>query len=221
MSGYFLEFNRIAAADVCNWLFRLEAELNGDGTKGKSSGKGEVNISLSLSAFADLSIIDPKATVAQKKVDSLPKRVQHLSETSDCGSTDSSTCDFWVDECDLLQEMFPDSSLLEVRQCVTIANGDLEKATQILLYRQENDQSIVVPNNTLTTPKPHSKIDDAELKNRIIARWVETDMNGYGIHWYTDEMIGCSLESLATFSFTLSKPIQILVRGQKCAKQRV
>ena len=43
-----------------------------------------------------------------------PKRVQHLSETSDCGSTDSSNCDLYIDECDALQEMFPESSLIEV-----------------------------------------------------------------------------------------------------------
>lgn len=42
------------------------------------------------------------------------KRTQHLSETSDGGSTDSSGCDFFSDECDVLQEMFADSSFLEV-----------------------------------------------------------------------------------------------------------
>lgn len=43
------------------------------------------------------------------------KRIQHLSETSDGGgSTDSSNCDFFSDECDVLQEMFADSSFLEV-----------------------------------------------------------------------------------------------------------
>lgn len=42
------------------------------------------------------------------------KRTQHLSETSDGGSTDSSGCDYFSDECDVLQEMFPESSFLEV-----------------------------------------------------------------------------------------------------------
>lgn len=42
------------------------------------------------------------------------KRIKHLSETSDCGSTDSSGCELFVEECDALQEMFPDSSYLEV-----------------------------------------------------------------------------------------------------------
>lgn len=55
------------------------------------------------------------------------KRIQHLSETSDGGgSTDSSNCDFFSDECDVLQEMFADSSFLEVsflflHFCITLS----------------------------------------------------------------------------------------------------
>lgn len=44
-----------------------------------------------------------------------PKRAQHLSETSDGGSTDSSTCDYYLDEAEVLQEMFPDTAYVEVR----------------------------------------------------------------------------------------------------------
>ena len=43
-----------------------------------------------------------------------PKRAQHLSETSDGGSTDSSTCDYYLDEAEVLQEMFPDTAYVEV-----------------------------------------------------------------------------------------------------------
>ena len=49
-----------------------------------------------------------------ESVEATSKRTQHLSETSDGGSTDSSGCDFFSDECDVLQEMFPESSFLEV-----------------------------------------------------------------------------------------------------------
>lgn len=45
----------------------------------------------------------------------VPKRAQHLSETSDCGSTDSSTCDYFLEETEALQEMFPDTSYVEVK----------------------------------------------------------------------------------------------------------
>lgn len=97
------------------------------------------------------------------------KRTQHLSETSDCGSTDSSGCDFFSDECDVLQEMFPESSFLEVKHCVTIANGDIDRATQILLDRQEAGQSLTANFTNIHAPK-NQVIDDNELKNRIISR---------------------------------------------------
>jgi hypothetical protein len=119
------------------------------------------------------------------------KRIQHLSETSDGGSTDSSSnCDVFGEECDVLQEMFPDSSFIEVRirtlfiefrqfskpfvhfqvkHCITIANGDIDRATQLLLHRQENGQSLQATAN-MQIKKSHVKINDHELKNRIISR---------------------------------------------------
>lgn len=102
------------------------------------------------------------------------KRLQSLSETSDVGSTDSSNCDFFSDECEVLQEMFPDSYFLEVKHCVTIANGDVNRAIQILLHRQETGQSLMNNCSQLQTAKA---IDDAELKNRIIARYSYVDKN--------------------------------------------
>lgn len=56
----------------------------------------------------------PSISECSEVVPTQMKRIQHLSETSDGGSTDSSNCDFFSDECDVLQEMFPESSFLEV-----------------------------------------------------------------------------------------------------------
>lgn len=67
--------------------------------------------------------------------------------------------------------MFPESSFLEVKHCVTIANGDIDRATQILLDRQEAGQSLTANFTNLHAPK-NQVIDDNELKNRIISRWV-------------------------------------------------
>lgn len=177
MSGFFpqVDFGRVAAADFCTWLFTLESELSAlEGTI--ASGKNRPEISLAP-FLAELSITQPGETqspppAATKPTVSTPplkkERTQLLSETSDCGSTDSSTFDFFGDECDILSEMFPDTSPLEVKQCVTIANGDLEKAIQILLYRQENDESILSSKSSIT-PK-QAKVNDTVLKNRIIER---------------------------------------------------
>lgn len=179
MSGFFpeVDFSRIAAADVCTWLFALEAELSALSNSNGDGRMGSVEREISLSPYlAELSLSNPcggAATAGESTKSATPpmkkERVQLLSETSDCGSTDSSTFDFFGEECDMLQEMFPDTSPLEVKQCVTIANGCLEKAIQILLYRQENDEAIVSSNATVQ-PKAAQKVNDTELKHRIIER---------------------------------------------------
>lgn len=134
----------------------------------------DVNRSLSLSDIipeSKLRARPPSISDGVETSSNNAKRTQHLSETSDCGSTDSSGCDFFSDECDVLQEMFPESSFLEVKHCVTIANGDIDRATQILLDRQEAGQSLTANFTNLHAPK-NQVIDDNELKNRIISRWV-------------------------------------------------
>lgn len=58
---------------------------------------------------------------------------------------------------------------------MTIACGDIDRATQILLHRQENGQSLH-PNNSLTLHLHKAPlIDDVELKNRIIERYSYVD----------------------------------------------
>lgn len=96
------------------------------------------------------------------------KRIQHLSETSDgSGSTDS--CDLFLEEYDRLQELFPETTLTEIKYCLSIANGDIESARQIIMHRQESGQSF---HNTSRNTHKHSnkKVDEKELKNRIIER---------------------------------------------------
>ncbi|KAG5681049.1 hypothetical protein PVAND_010515 [Polypedilum vanderplanki] len=106
------------------------------------------------------------------------RRIQHLSETSDgSGSTDSSNCDLFLEECDRLQEMFPESTSMEIKYCMTIANGDVERARQIVIHRQESGQSF--HNTPRTNMNKHSNkvVDEKELKNRIIERYSYVDQN--------------------------------------------
>jgi hypothetical protein len=98
------------------------------------------------------------------------RRIQHLSETSDgSGSTDSSNCDLFIEECDRLQEMYPESTTMEIKYCMTVANGDIERARQIVIHRQESGQSF--HNAPRSNMNKHSKpVDEKVVKNRIIER---------------------------------------------------
>ena len=38
--------------------------------------------------------------------------------------------------------MFPAACVIEVTHCLCVVNGDMEKAAQLVLHRQENGESI-------------------------------------------------------------------------------
>lgn len=65
-----------------------------------------------------------------------------------------------------------------MKHCLTIACGDIGRATQILIDRQESGQCLS-PNNSLTLNVSKTTINDAELKNRIIERYSYIDKNDF------------------------------------------
>lgn len=183
MSAYFSEFSLIDSGVICNWIFKLESELSEMEKNRGSETSANISLqSLSLSDIIPESKLRARPSSISEKDDcsgqgSVPgKRSQHLSETSDCGSTDSSGCDYFLDECEVLQEMFPETSYVEVKHCIAIAKGDIDSATQILLHRQETGQSLTDKSSTLQVRK-NNVVNDTELKNRIIARYSYVDKN--------------------------------------------
>lgn len=98
------------------------------------------------------------------------RRIQHLSETSDgSGSTDSN-CDLFLEEYDRLQELCPESTSMEIKYCMTIANGDVERARQIIMHRQESGQSFRKTTRTNISNHSNKVVEEKEMKNRIIER---------------------------------------------------
>lgn len=66
----------------------------------------------------------------------------------------------------------PSRSHYQVKHCILIANGDVDRATQILLHRQEAGQSLKGTSHNIHAGKPQPAIDEHELKNRIISKQV-------------------------------------------------
>ncbi|XP_056640947.1 CUE domain-containing protein 2 [Diorhabda carinulata] len=170
MAAYFPEFESINHASVCQWMFELEAKLQ------EAEEPEEKGSTINISLPEIVPKTKPRTTSISSDVDG-PKRVHKLSEMSDGGSTDSSCCEF-PDEMDILQEMFPTVCCIEVKHCLAIAAGDIERATQILIDRQENGQCLN-QNNSLTIQVAKKTIDDSELKNRIIERYSYIDKDAF------------------------------------------
>lgn len=181
MSAYFPEFAQIPSSTVFNWIIDLNIQL----VKLSATPAAQ---SLSLNSLSLTELIpedklcgrrisetaDSEAATGEKQQQLSNKRTQHLSETgSDGGSTDSSSCDLFSEECDILQEMFPETCFIEVKHCVTVANGDINKATQLLLHRQEMGESL--HQNPLNKSNRQPALNDHDMKNRIIARYSYVD----------------------------------------------
>ncbi|XP_033222996.1 CUE domain-containing protein 2 isoform X2 [Belonocnema kinseyi] len=159
------EFSTIEKEAVSKWLLDVESNLRQE-NKGNQNGQSHDLLShISLAA-----LLPP---------DTQRMRVHHLSETSDAGSDSSG--EYFAEESSwhqvaLLQEMFPGASSAEARHCLAVAGGDIAKAAQLALHRQEAGQSIV-SNLTFLTPNARNKarVNDEELKSRIIARYSYVD----------------------------------------------
>ncbi len=71
------------------------------------------------------------------------------------------------EQVNLLLEMFPAACAIEVTHCLSVVNGDMEKAAQLILHRQENGDSIA-----------EKKSLQVCLEHRLIIlvpRWVNID----------------------------------------------
>lgn len=58
---------------------------------------------------------------------------------------------------------------MELKYCLSIANGDVDSARQIIIHRQESGQSFHNTSRNINK-HPNKKVDEKELKNRIIER---------------------------------------------------
>lgn len=116
--------------------------------------------------------IIPESKLRPKSISESNDAKDDLSDLNN-SNENLTTCDFFVEETVALQEMFPDSSELEIKHCITIANGDIDQAIEMILDREENGQSLT-GSLTLNCHK-NKKIDENELKNRIISRYSYVD----------------------------------------------
>ncbi|CAL7951762.1 unnamed protein product [Xylocopa violacea] len=159
------EFSTIEKEAVSKWLLDVESKLRQESKENENCQPQDPLSHISLTALL------PPGTQTM--------RVHHLSETSDAGSDSSG--EYFSEESSwhqvaLLQEMFPTASPAEARHCLAVAGGDIAKAAQLALHRQEAGQSIV-SNLAFLTPNGRNKtrVNDEELKSRIIARYSYVD----------------------------------------------
>uniref|UniRef100_A0A2H1VFW4 SFRICE_012499 n=1 Tax=Spodoptera frugiperda TaxID=7108 RepID=A0A2H1VFW4_SPOFR len=166
MSAYVPQFGHIDAGLVCTWVLELEAELN------------QRDDTDSLSNNDDSASSDRLSLTLQNLSEMLPPMTKNSSSRSHSNSESSESVegnrrplleeDVHAEQCKALAEMFPNTCAMEIKHCVSIGHGDVERAAATLLHRREQGQSLSAAalHSAARTPL----CDDSELKNRIIAR---------------------------------------------------
>lgn len=120
-----------------------------------------------------MSDIIPESKLRSKSNSESNDAKDDLSDINNSNENLTTCVDFFVEETLALQEMFPESSALEIKHCITIANGDIDRAIQMILDREETGQSLT---GSLTANCPKNQVvDENELKNRIISRYSYVD----------------------------------------------
>ncbi|XP_005182533.1 CUE domain-containing protein 2-A [Musca domestica] len=169
MSAYFMEFSSIDQGIICDWIYKLANELlelqkNPD----KHSAANLSLNSLSLSDIIPESKLRARNSSSSSEKDEYPESDEYVS-----GNNGYDINAIYSQEIKILEEMFPDTPLIEIKYCITIANGDIDGATQTILHRQDTGQSLTDKSHTVA--RKNVVADDTELKNRIIARYSYVD----------------------------------------------
>lgn len=187
MAAYVPEFSGISLPKVCQWFFELEATLR--------DSNGNKNIIKDLAALMrPLEVIRSRNPSNSSECSSnsnnsaanngeIPPRKHRLSEGSDASCTSDSSGEYYAHEdmidyepgISILQEMFPGLCDIEIRHCLTIADGDVTTAIPLILHRQETGQTLTHSAIIQHGAQQKSTVDDKEIKSRIIARYSFVD----------------------------------------------
>ncbi|CAD0206872.1 unnamed protein product [Chrysodeixis includens] len=171
MSAYVPEFAHMDAGVVCSWVLELEAELSRrddtDSLSNHDDSAGSDKISLTLQNLSEMLPPITKNNRSHSNSES--------SESAEGGRRSLLEGDEHAEQCRALAEMFPNSCAMEIKHCVSIAQGDVERAAATLLHRREQGQALSAA--ALHSAARQPLCDDHELKNRIIARYSYVDKN--------------------------------------------
>ncbi|XP_028031681.1 CUE domain-containing protein 2 [Bombyx mandarina] len=170
MAAYVPEFAHIDAGLVCSWVLELEAEISRHEETDSSNGNDDSSsdkVSLTLQSLSEMLPPPPKndrshtnseSSGSEKEVEGAGVNIPTLE----------------VHQCQVLAEMFPNACAMEIKHCLSIAFGDVERAAATLLHRRE----LGLTQSALHAPVHRTKpVDEQEVKQRIIDRYSYVDEN--------------------------------------------
>jgi len=182
LTAYMPDTNSIQPAEVSEWMFGLV----------QAQKEAEDHYNSTKFSHIDLnSLIEQSTRVTKERTNSTgssgssrttkdnsecadssleKKRTARFSENSDEDGYDGEEYQQMMNQ---LLEMFPYACDLEVNHCLTITNGELERASQLIMHRHEGGQSLQ-PTDRRMFIRNHSKnseMDDKSVKQLIVGKY--------------------------------------------------
>lgn len=171
MTAYIPDFEAVPDDAVSTWVYDMVKKLKDEKEKAKSNNG--VTLDAVLSSFT--STVETRKHSTSHSVSESSERSQKISETSTGSEEESSPAiDEYSEGLSVLLEMFPTSCNLELQHCLATSAGDLERATTLLLQRQE--QGISIKNGLNSSKALGAKgnkkiVADKDLRNSILNRY--------------------------------------------------
>ncbi|OWF43069.1 CUE domain-containing protein 2-like [Mizuhopecten yessoensis] len=157
MDAYVPGFGEITSLDICEWMFQLASNLSGKQTDNVLTRQRQTSLSDDLLEAISVSTSD------FQNANCVQENNREEKAEKEC------------DEIKMLKEMFPAACTMEVTHCLGLASGDMENAIQLILDRQETEESITEVAEKMRKKTKVSVLDDKDLKKTLIARYSYVD----------------------------------------------
>lgn len=177
------ETSNIPSAELTEWMFGLvktkkEAEDHYNSTKFshidltsliEQSTRGNKERKNSTGSSGSSRITKDNSEFSDSSLEK--KRTSRFSENSDGGDGyDEEEHQQMINQ---LLEMFPYTCDLEVNHCLTVTNGELERASQLIMHRHEGGQSLQPTDRRMfiRNNSKNSELDDKSVKKLIVGKY--------------------------------------------------
>ncbi|CAI9733892.1 Hypothetical predicted protein [Octopus vulgaris] len=172
MEAYIPGFAHIQSAEVIEWMFKLSHAISAD-----SNCNTQSSSDCHSSPCLPTSPVHPVRSLQEK--DSLKPTSSKINNRTECLKSNSSPSDkvegIFDEKVHRLLEIFPAACHLEAFHCLSLASGDMDEATQLILDRHESGESIVSNNEKKYLHFQTPIQDDKKVRDQMLQKYAYID----------------------------------------------
>ena len=160
----------IPADEITEWMFALAKEQ-----REKNARKNKHQIDLKSVIEETIQKSQPQRKISESNsidmnLDLDKKSGSRISESSD-QDPDQDLEQSDEQQVDQLMEMFPSVCTSEISHCLTLMSGDIEKAAQLIIHRQESGQCLQPKVKSKFGKNGQKQPDDKSIKRSIMDKY--------------------------------------------------